>query len=145
MGDIAYKRRFHHFGPWPLSQDEEVQFTTKNYFHVYLYSISFFRTKNGVEISIFTSKRSIRSEVDTYRLNVFLGSLHTQQLHGFDELRNVKESFVTPVRKSILLSYHFICPYHILAFSFFGWPKKIERMENGKIAFLAFRMEVKIT
>jgi hypothetical protein len=37
---------------------------------------------------IFTSKRSIRVEVVTYRLDVAFESLHSQRLHGFDELRN---------------------------------------------------------
>jgi hypothetical protein len=39
-------------------------------------------------IIIFIFKRYIRAEVVTYRLDVAFGSLHTQQLHGFDELRN---------------------------------------------------------
>jgi hypothetical protein len=34
------------------------------------------------------SERYIRAEVVTYRLDVAVGSLHTQQLHGFDESRN---------------------------------------------------------
>jgi hypothetical protein len=42
------------------------------------------------ERSILTVERSISVEVVTYRLDVALGSLHTQQLHGFDELRNDK-------------------------------------------------------
>jgi hypothetical protein len=37
---------------------------------------------------IFTFERSIRAGVVTYRLDVVIGSLHTQQLHGFDELCN---------------------------------------------------------
>jgi hypothetical protein len=37
---------------------------------------------------IFTFKRSIRAEVVTYRLDATLGSLHMQQLHDFDKLRN---------------------------------------------------------
>jgi hypothetical protein len=41
-----------------------------------------------VEIIIFTSERSTSAAVATYRLNVAFGSLHMQQLHGFDELRN---------------------------------------------------------
>jgi hypothetical protein len=37
---------------------------------------------------IFTFERSIRAEGVTYRLDLAFGSLHTQQLHGFDEFRN---------------------------------------------------------
>jgi hypothetical protein len=37
---------------------------------------------------IFTFERSISAEVVTYRLDVAFGSLHMQQLHGIDELRN---------------------------------------------------------
>jgi hypothetical protein len=36
---------------------------------------------------IFTFERSIRAEVVTNRLDVAVGSLRTQQLHGFDESR----------------------------------------------------------
>jgi hypothetical protein len=43
---------------------------------------------NGVEIIILTFERFIRAEVVTYRLDVAFGSLHTQQLDGFDESRN---------------------------------------------------------
>jgi hypothetical protein len=60
----------------------------RNFFYIWLYSISFFRTGKGVEIVNFTFERSIRTEVVTYRLDVAFGSLHTQQLHGIDELRN---------------------------------------------------------
>jgi hypothetical protein len=48
----------------------------------------FCRTGDGVEATSFTFKRSIRAEVVTYRLDVAFGSLHTQQLHEFDELCN---------------------------------------------------------
>jgi hypothetical protein len=37
---------------------------------------------------IITLKRPIRAKVVTYRLDEVYGSLHTQQLHGFDEFRN---------------------------------------------------------
>jgi hypothetical protein len=37
---------------------------------------------------MFTFERFIRAEVVTYRLDLVFGSLHAQQLHGFDELRN---------------------------------------------------------
>jgi hypothetical protein len=53
-----------------------------------MYSISFFKTWNGVEIIIFPFERYIRAKVVTYRYDVAFGSLHTQQLHGFDEMRN---------------------------------------------------------
>jgi hypothetical protein len=44
--------------------------------------------ETGVKIIIFSFERYIRAEVVTYRFDVVFGSLHTQQLHGFDELRN---------------------------------------------------------
>jgi hypothetical protein len=40
------------------------------------------------EIYTFTSKRSIRTEVDTYRFYVDFESLKIQQLNGFNEWRN---------------------------------------------------------
>jgi hypothetical protein len=46
------------------------------------------KLETGSKLSFFTFKRYIRAEVVTYRLDVVFGSLHTQQLHGFDELRN---------------------------------------------------------
>jgi hypothetical protein len=39
---------------------------------------------------IFTLKRSMCAEVVTYRYYFVFGSLHIQQLHGFDELRNAQ-------------------------------------------------------
>jgi hypothetical protein len=41
-----------------------------------------------VEFIIFTFKRPIRAEVVTYLLDLAFGSLHMQQIHGFDEFRN---------------------------------------------------------
>jgi hypothetical protein len=43
---------------------------------------------NRVKIIIFIFERSIRAEVVTYHYDAAFGSLHTQQLHGFDELCN---------------------------------------------------------
>jgi hypothetical protein len=63
-----------------------------------LYSISFFRTGNGVEIIIFSFKRPIRAEVATYRLDVVFGFLHTKQLRGFDEEDQQKSCIILSVR-----------------------------------------------
>jgi hypothetical protein len=92
-------------------------------------------TSNGVEIGTFTFERSIRAEVATYRLDVAFGSLYTQQLHGFDKLRNdqgiikkttpsmncvtTKVSFRIAVPRSTQQSHHFICPQHLSLFEFF--------------------------
>jgi hypothetical protein len=92
------------FGPWPLSRDADVQFA--------LYFISFFRIWNGVEIIIISFKWSVRAEVVTYRLDVVIGSLHTQQLHGFDELRNDQGIIQNHRPGSTQNFHHFICPNH---------------------------------
>jgi hypothetical protein len=34
---------------------------------------------------VFTFKRPIRAEVDTYRIDLVLGSLHMKQLYAFDD------------------------------------------------------------
>jgi hypothetical protein len=45
--------------------------------------------ESGSKLSFLPSNGpSARRYVVTYRLDVVFGSLHTQQLHGFDELRN---------------------------------------------------------
>jgi hypothetical protein len=104
-----------------------------NCFYVYLYSIYFYRVWNGVEIIIFIFKRPIRAEVVTYRLDVAVGSLYMQQLHGFDELRNDQ---VTIQNRSVKMDTAVISLY--ISASYFRFrllplAKIIERMENGKI------------
>jgi hypothetical protein len=76
---------------------------------------------------IFTFKRYIRAEVVTYRLDVVLGSLHAQQLHCFDELRDdqgiIQNRRVKPDKMAeslYLLSSH-------SSFRFLRLTKKIER------------------
>jgi hypothetical protein len=56
---------------------------------------------NGVKVIIFAFERSIRAEVVTYRLDFVSGSLQTQQLHGFDELRTTKGSFRIAMQRLI--------------------------------------------
>jgi hypothetical protein len=59
-----------------------------NRFYVKLYSIPFTeKVEWGRKFEFFTFERSIREGVVTFRLDVAFGSLHMQQLHGFDELR----------------------------------------------------------
>jgi hypothetical protein len=68
---------------------------------------------------IFIFKRSICAEVVTYRLDVAFGSLHMQQLHGFDELRNDQGIIQNRSVKIKQLLYHFLCPRQVLVFDFF--------------------------
>jgi hypothetical protein len=73
-----------------------------------------------VEIIIFTFKRSIRGEIVTYRFDVVLESLHMQQLHGFDELRNdqaITRNRNATIGRTLLLLY-LSAPY----FSFRLYP-----------------------
>jgi hypothetical protein len=63
----------------------------------------------------FSFERFIRAEVVTYRLDFAFWCLHTQQLNGFDELRNDRIA----VPRSTKQSHHFICPHRILVFEFF--------------------------
>jgi hypothetical protein len=74
------------------------------------------------------------------------GALHSQQLHGFDELCNVRgiiKNFSAKINITVALPY--------LSVSYFSFrilriAQKIERMEKGgNRVFLAVRMEVKIT
>jgi hypothetical protein len=81
---------------------------------------------NGVVVIIITSKRSIRLEVITYRLEVAFGSQHIQQLHGFDELLNDQ---VVVRKRSTAIDTKVVSLYFPLA-------KKNERMEKGKNRFL---------
>jgi hypothetical protein len=81
----------------------------------------FFKPRNGVEIIIFSFEPSIRAEVVTFRLDVAIGSLHTQQLHGFDSMNcaTIKGSFGVAVRRLTKQLHHFICPNHAKVFEFF--------------------------
>jgi hypothetical protein len=84
-------------------------------------------------------ERSIRAEVVTYSLVVIFGSLHTQQLRGFDKFcddQRVIQNRSAKVDKTVaildLLASYFSFRFLLLA-------KNIERMENGKIVcFLPF-------
>jgi hypothetical protein len=79
--------RSHHFDPWPLSKDADVKFTKT----LFRYSCTpYLSLELGTGRIFFSIERSIRAEVVTYRYDAVLGSLHTQQLHGFDELCNVQ-------------------------------------------------------
>jgi hypothetical protein len=111
-----------------------------------LYSMSFFRPSNGVEMIIFTFKRSIRAEVINYRLDVVVGSLHTQQLHGFDEfcddqviIQNLSAQINTALAYLCLLASYF-------QFSISSTSKKYRATGKWlKSCFLTDRMEIKIT
>jgi hypothetical protein len=78
---------------------------------------------------IFTSKRSIRAEVVTYRFDVAFGSLLMQQLHGLDELYNGQGVIRnrTAKRKKMMVSLHF----SVSSFSFLRQTKIIKLM-NGQ-------------
>jgi hypothetical protein len=104
--------------------------------------ISSFRTWNGVEIIIFTFEGSIRTEINTYRLDVIFGSLHTQQLHGFDELRNDQRVIQNRSLKTgqIVASVYLPSSYSSLRFL-----RLTQKSRANKILFLAVRMEVKNT
>jgi hypothetical protein len=76
------------------------------------------------ERNIFTPERSLRAEVVTYRSDLVFGSLHMQQLHGFDELlidqgiiRNVKKA--KPAAKNTTAMIEIVDMQHVLVFDFF--------------------------
>jgi hypothetical protein len=91
----------------------------ENFFKIKLYSISFFKPCNGVEVIVLTFERYIRAEVVTYRLGVAFGSLHTQQLHGFDEFRNDQGNIQNCSDKINTAVHHFIFPHHLSFIEFF--------------------------
>jgi hypothetical protein len=137
--------RSHHFGPWPLSQDTDVQSTKKLILCLAVVQI-FSRSFKQVETIIFIFIRSIRAEVVTYRLGVAVGSLHTQQLHGFDELRNDHEIIQNRSAKMTKLPHHFFLLASSFSFRILRLAK--QKRANGKwqkTCFLAVRMEAKIT
>jgi hypothetical protein len=88
------------------------------------------KTRNGVEIIMYSFKRSIR--VVTYRLGAAFGSLHMQQLHGFDKLRNDQGIIRNRSAKIDTTVVSLYLPESNLFYLFFPLAKIIERMENGK-------------
>jgi hypothetical protein len=101
-----------------------------NCLNVQLYSISFFRSSNGVEILVFTFGRSIRAEVVTYRLDVAFGFLHTQQLHDFDESRNNHGIIQNLSSKINTIAASFYLPASYLSFRILRLAQK--KRANGK-------------
>jgi hypothetical protein len=74
---------------------------------------------NGVEIIIFTFKRSIRADVVTYGLDIIFGSLHMQQLHGFDQMRDDQGVIRERSAKFNTAIVSLYCPHHVSVFDFF--------------------------
>jgi hypothetical protein len=79
---------------------------------------------------IFTFERSIRAEVVTYRLDVVLGSLHTQQLHGFDEFCNDQAIIQNRSAKMNTTASSLYLPASPFSLQILRLAPKIERMEN---------------
>jgi hypothetical protein len=92
----------------------------------------FFKTWNGVEIIILTFKQSIRAEVVTFRLDIVFGSLHTQQLHGFNELRNDREIIQN---RSAKIDKTAASPYLPSSYSNYQFLRLTQKHRANKIVF----------
>jgi hypothetical protein len=95
---------------------------------------------------ILTFERSIRAEVVTYLHDAAFGSLHTQQLHGFDELRNDQGIIQNRSAKTNTTPASLYLPASSFSFQIRRLAKKSSEWKMAKnYYFLAVRMEAKIT
>jgi hypothetical protein len=100
------------------------------------------KLESGSEWSLLTFERSIR-EIVTYHLDGIFGSLHTQQLHVFDELRNNQRIIQNRSAKIKTIVASLYLPASPFIFRFLRLAQKMERKEMAKNIILTVRMEVK--
>jgi hypothetical protein len=80
---------------------------------------------------VYIFERPIRAEVVTYCLDVAFGFLHTQQLRGFDELRNDQVFLIRSAKISKIVASLYL-PASYFSYRFLRLAQKNRANGNGK-------------
>jgi hypothetical protein len=112
--------RFHHFGPWPFSQDADIQFPQKSISTLRCTPYLSKELGTGIKLLFLPSHGpSARRLSVTYRLFDAFGPCTCNNSMVSINCVMTKGSFVTAVQKIIKQWHHFIGPHHISALDFF--------------------------
>jgi hypothetical protein len=117
--------------PRTLSRVSDIQFTRELFLRLEVLHI-FLQYLNGIKIIIFNFERSICAKVVTYHLDVVYGFLHTQQLRGFDEMRNdqvIIQKYSVMINTIVASLY---LPASTFSFRILRLAKKNGQIENGE-------------